>query len=149
MREETEVLLRLCEESWNHIRHLEDQRATFTNVVIAVAAGVLGFVVPQGLSLELLPLTALLFVLGATGAVATWKFYERFQWHKRKADEWLDQISTDLLPNANIRGLENIAREKHSERYPVIHRRHVHELWIVLHGLVAILGLLITLVILF
>ena len=149
MKDETEVLLRLCEESWAQVRHLEDQRATYTNLVIVVAAGVLGFVIPQGLTVELFPLTILLFVMGVVGAIATWKFYERYQWHNSQADKWLERIDSVLVPNAGLGILEKAAKREHQSRYKGIVRIRVHWLWIALHGLIALLGLILTLLILF
>ena len=46
---EINLLLRYCEEQWRHIRHLEDQRATFTNLVLVISVGVIGFIVQQGI----------------------------------------------------------------------------------------------------
>jgi hypothetical protein len=40
MANDTDVLLKLCEEHWTEMRHIEDQRATITNIVIIITSAV-------------------------------------------------------------------------------------------------------------
>jgi hypothetical protein len=66
-----EVLLRYYEEQWEQIRHLENQRATFINIVIVVSVGIVGFVMQQGLGPASIPLAVMLVVLGVYGSIAS------------------------------------------------------------------------------
>jgi len=68
---EADILFKLYEEQWTQVRHLEDQRATVTNLIVVIASAILGFIVQQGLSIEILPVSLLLIVLGVYGALTS------------------------------------------------------------------------------
>ena len=141
---EVDVLLRYCEEQWNHIRHLENQRATFTNLVLVIAVGVIGFITQQGISIAILPLTIALIILGLYGAFASYKFYERYKLHKTLEDSWVGEVDR-LLPKAKLKKLAAEASEKHKQRFRVTSRVHVHTVWITFNILIALAGILLTL----
>ena len=141
---EVDVLLRYCEEQWNHIRHLENQRATFTNLVLVIAVGVIGFITQKGISIAILPLTIALMVLGLYGAFASYKFYERYKLHKALEDVWLDEVDR-LLPKAKLKKLGQQAGEQHKQRFRITSRVHVHTVWITFNILIALAGTLLTL----
>lgn len=147
MKDEIEILLRYCEEQWNHIRHLEDQRATFTNFVTVVTAGLLGFVVQQRLSKQSLPLTILVVILGITGAIASEKFYERYDLHKKHEEQWLSQIN-ELVPQARLKELAKEASDKHNAEFSkMLVNLRVHHVWRIYHLLIALLGVAATAII--
>ena len=142
---EINLLLRYCEEQWRHIRHLEDQRATFTNLVLVISVGVIGFIVQQGISIAVLPLTIALIVLGVYGAFASYKFYERYKLHKMHEDLWLDEVDR-LLPKAKLKKLAQEAVEKHKQRFRIMWKIHVHTVWMAFNILIALAGVLLTLI---
>ena len=145
MNDEVEILLRYCEEQWHHIRHLEDQRATFTNFVLVVTAGVIGFIVQQGLGKASLPLTTLLVIVGIYGAIASYKFYERYRLHQIREQHWLTRIH-ELNPNAKLLELDKVAIDKHNREFPRMSKLHVHTIWISFNVLIALLGIVMTIV---
>ena len=146
MKAENEILLRYCEQQWNHIRHLEEQRATFTNLVTVIAAGILGFVTQQGLNIQSLPLIILLIILGIAGVIASAKFYERSQLHWKREYFWRNRIN-ELNPNAKLVKLNDAAEEEHSKKRPIMYGFRVHILWVTFHALIALLGIIIAIVI--
>jgi hypothetical protein len=76
---EVDVLLKLYDEQWTQVRHLENQRATVTNLIVVIASAIIGLIVQQGLSVEILPVSLLLIVLGVYGALSCDNYYERIQ----------------------------------------------------------------------
>jgi purine-cytosine permease-like protein len=139
-----EVLLRYYEEQWEQIRHLENQRATFINIVIVVSVGIVGFVMQQGLGPASIPLAVMLVVLGVYGSIASQKFYERYGLHRRHAEKWLGQIN-HLVPNARLTALHKEAQKEHESKYRILSKIHVHIVWLTFNLLITIIGIGLTL----
>jgi hypothetical protein len=127
MANDTDVLLKLCEEHWTEMRHIEDQRATITNIVIIITSAVVGSIAPQTPSWALLSLPMLLIILGIYAAVTTAKLYERHQFAQTRLDYWYKRID-ELNPNAEFLQLRNKADVSHKSKYPRISKFHLHRL---------------------
>jgi len=130
MADNTDVLLKFCEEHWTEMRHIEDQRATITNIVIIITSAAIGFVVPQEPSWGLLSLPLLLILLGIYGAITTAKLYERHQFAQKRLDYWYKRID-ELNPEAKFIELKEAADARHKSEYPKMSNFHLHGL---LHG---------------
>jgi hypothetical protein len=139
-----EVLLRYYEEQEEMIRHLENQRATFMNMMIVVSVGVIGFVVQQRLSHSSIPLTIMLIVIGIYDWIAVEKFYERYHLHRIHTEKWLTQIN-HLVPHAQLNNSHKEAVEQHNARYRVLSKLHTHTVWNIFNILIIIAGVLLTL----
>lgn len=140
MADDTDVLLKLCEEQWTQGRHSESQRATVTNIVFTISAVIIGFLVQKGFSLTSLPLAILLILLGIYGAVTSAKLYERWQFHMRRARYWRRRID-ELHPDAQIEQLKAEADAEHKLKYSNLERIQLYQLWLALHILIALIGL--------
>jgi hypothetical protein len=138
------VLMQFYKEQGEQIRHLENQRATFTNIVIVVSVGIVGFVMQQRLGLASIPLTVMLIMLGLVGAVASQKLYERYHLHRKHAEKWLGQIN-QLVPNAHLNKLHKEAVQEHEAKHRVLSKIHVHSVWIIFDILITIIGIALTL----
>jgi hypothetical protein len=91
MRDEDEILWRFYQDHLIHGRHHETLRATTTTVILAVAAGVLGFLGGTHdwpLRYADLPLTLMLVAIGLLGALFSAKYHERFVFHMNRAREY-------------------------------------------------------------
>jgi hypothetical protein len=139
-----EVLLRCYEEQGEQIRHLENQRATFTNIVIVVSVGIVGFVMQQGLGFTSTPLAVMLIILGVYSSIAVQKFYERYSLHRKHAEKWLNQIN-QLIPSAHLNKLHKEAKEEHEGKYRVLSKIHVRTVWNTFNVLVVLVGIGLTL----
>ncbi|MGC1375218.1 MAG: hypothetical protein WA821_03290 [Anaerolineales bacterium] len=137
------VLLRAVDEQWNQIRHLEDQRATFTNIVIVVSVGIVGFIVQQGISIAIVPLAVMLIMLGLYGAIASAKFYERYRFHQKHAAFWNKRIN-QLAPKANLIELGELASKEHLSQYAFISKMRVNTIWTTFNIIIAIVGIALT-----
>lgn len=148
MNDETEILLKFCEEQWKQARHVEDQRAAVSNLIIITSSVIIGLVSQQGLSERMLPMTILLIVLGLFGAIITEKLHELFYYHHDKAQAWQNRIN-ELNPNARINETEKIAMESHSTLFRSLRQIRLYQLWKFLQIAVALIGTTLTLLILF
>ena len=146
MADDTQVLLAFCQEHWTQARHIENQRATISNLIIVVASIIVAFVSQQGLSLQMLPLTILLIILGLFGAFITEKLYELFHFHHDKVRYWQKRIN-ELNPNARLDELEKEANREHNNRYSRMRSIRLHYLWVLLHSAVVLVGTVLSILI--
>jgi len=80
MKDEDEILWRFYKDNMTHARHHETLRGTTATVLLAVDAGVLGFLGAAHawpLAYEQLPLCAFLSAVGIFGALFSLKYHER------------------------------------------------------------------------
>lgn len=147
MADEIDVLLKFYEEDWQQARQAEDQRTAITNITLIIVPALIGFVSQQGFNINVLPLTILLVILGIYGIVASQKLYERHCYFSDRSGLWRDKIS-ELHPSLEINQIRDNARQKHSKRFKRIERIRLYSLWLILHSLVALAGLILTLIIL-
>jgi len=155
MADTTDVLLHLIDENWTQARQSEDQRATMSNLIVIIAAALSGVVTQTGYTINSLPLAVLLIVLGVFGVVATAKFYERSQFHVRRARKLRHRLN-ELCTDAQIQILYSAADKDHEAKfkYPIILRRipvvreiHLYQVWLSLHVFIALLGVIFTVII--
>lgn len=148
MADDTDVLIKLYEEDWSQAKQAENQRTAITNIILVVASIVVGLLSQTGLNPKALPLAILLIVLGVHGAVASHKLYERHCYFSDRAGLWRTQIGK-LHPEVEIETIRSEAAAKHSKRFKRTAKLRLYSLWLILHSLVALVGLVLTTVILF
>lgn len=148
MGKDSELLMMIVKEHWEEMRHAEDQRATITNLLIAIVALGSGFVTIVGLSAYTLFLGALLVVLGVYGCIMTAKLYERHQFDQKRVDYWYKQLDR-LNPEAQFLALKELADREHYQEFAgilpkplrFVTKIHTHQLWLSLHASIALIGL--------
>ena len=147
MNDKTELLWRFYQEHCNWERHHESQRALATNLVLFIAAGVLSVItIDKSIGVSDLPLTVFLMVLGVFGATLSRKQYERFARHQSLANEYRKAIDQEL-PEAEVLVIRNRAEDEHAPKYRIFYKSRLNWLWIGLPVVVAMTGVVLTLVI--
>lgn len=145
-----DVLWKFYQEYYAQMRHYEMQRSTVTNLLLLVAAAILAFITyDKALSRSDLPLTGLLVIIGLFGAAFSLKHYERSSFHIERARKFRDKLDELLFESTLITHLKREADALHKKNHPILSRNYrgwwrVHRLWVVLHLLIAALGLLLT-----
>lgn len=130
-------------ESWLHARHNETQRSAVSGAVIAISAAVVGFITSHELNQNDLPLTLFLMFLGLFGAAFCAKHYERFSLHMeiiRESQVYLDR----LLPGEPLEDIFAKAKAAHKRRGHWLRWARLNHFWVLLHLLIALLGLLLS-----
>jgi hypothetical protein len=143
---EVDVLLKLYEEQWTQVRHLENQRATVTNLIVVIASAILGFIVQQGLSVEIIPVSLLLIVLGIYGALTSEKYYERIQLCIKRSTVFRDQVDK-TYPKMNLAQIMKEFNVQHKERFPRLSKISLRSLWFSLHLAIALGGLTLSVIV--
>jgi hypothetical protein len=145
MADDTDVLLKFCEQQWMEAKQAEDQRATITNIILLVASAILGFITQKTLTSDMLPLSILLIVLGIYGVITSEKLYERHQFHSARARSWRDRID-QLHPDAELLKRKEEAATAHNQKFSIMSRIRLHYLWVGLHLVIALAGVILTVI---
>jgi hypothetical protein len=149
-----EVLMTLIGEYWGEIHHIEDQRSGLTNILLIIESAAIALVVESKYSRASLPLPILLTLVGAIGILATRKYHERFRYAQERLTQWYRAVDK-LCPETCL--MENLreANERHERdvRLLLLKRYHLervplHSLWIWIHVLFVITGIVLTAVVL-
>ncbi len=139
-------ILSIIDKQWSQAQQSEGQRATVTNFLLIIAAGLQGFVVQRRFDHAALGVALVLIFLGVYGAVISAKYYERFRMSMCRVGKMIDTLEK-INPNVAIWTAQERADELHASRYPVLVRLRLHVLWCILHIAIAILGAVDSLVI--
>ena len=147
--DDNELLWRIYQEHCVWERHHEDQRASATNILVAVAAGVIGvMVLDGGLSDAHFALPLLLLIVGVFGAALSNKQYERFARHQTLANTYRRALD-ERFPNSSLIALREEGDLAHRARYPPLAdpaKIRLFHLWMAIHVLVAIFGFVLVIV---
>ena len=141
-----EILQEYYFANWESIRHLEEQRAQFTNIAVAViGALVAGFAIgwpdaPEAQRVWLLAgLSACMTILGLLGMGVLAKTYERIDFlvgGMQHAAKRLDE----RLPDLQLVALQQAHMEDHSSRYRIMSRIRYAAAWAWIFRLVFVAG---------
>jgi len=143
-----EILWALYQEHCTWERHHEEQRATATNILIAVAAGILSIMSLNGIAKSDLPLAFFLITQGLFGAVFVAKQYERFARHQNLAKKYREALDKEFA-DAHIIQLREIGDDEHQRHYGSLSRLRLNWFWISLHLVIAAFGCVLAGIILF
>jgi hypothetical protein len=147
MTDKYDLLWNIYQEHCNWERHHENQRSSVTNILIAVAAGVLGIIALDGkLAPTDLPLTIFLIIQGVFGSIFVAKQYERFARHQRLANKYRQELNDGYL-DAKIVQLRKEGDLEQERQYKYLSKLRLHQLWVYLHLSFAIFGLVLTIII--
>jgi hypothetical protein len=148
MADPTDILLEYWKDQRTQARNAESQRATLTNIVLLIVVATLGFVGQQGLHETMLPLTISLMALGVFGAMASAKYYERYNLHIAQAVRFSKLLGNPpLLPD--FEDTLNPVRADHADHNRRMSKIRLNKMWVALHLLVALTGLVLTVIIIF
>lgn len=142
MSEQSETVLAYWNEHREQFRQSETQRATLTNFLLVITAGLSGLIVQQKFSGPSIASAVLITVIGVYGAISSAKYYERAQYHIMQARA-LTRTLEDIGALPDTLAIETF-RDEHYRTYPVLHRIRLHWLWTGLHACVAAYGVVLT-----
>jgi hypothetical protein len=101
MADAADILLKQLEIENSREFHIENQRSAMTNMILVITAAALGFIAQTGLERRALVVTIPLIGLGLYGALASGKFYERFQMHASRAHRLRNRLD-ELVPGMSL-----------------------------------------------
>ena len=145
MSETTDILINAADREFGQAKQSEDQRANITGLVVVVASAIQGGLTQTGINKNALPLTIMLIVLGIFGVLASMKLYERARRHLRLGF-LIRQKLEELHPDTQLSALLEVTRKEQQEEFPVLRNVRLYMLWMALHSLIAILGVIYTVI---
>jgi Ca2+/Na+ antiporter len=128
MSNETDVLLKFCEEQWAQARQSENQRSTMANFLISIFTAGMGIIIIADFALKTLPIAFFLLLIGAFGGLFSMKLFERWRLHENRAVKWSEQIDK-LNPDAKLLELFWEAHQEHKENHPKMRKLALYRLW--------------------
>jgi hypothetical protein len=127
-----------------NMRHQEGQRASVTNLLVVVAAGVTGLITFDGkLDQADTPLALFLTAIALSGSLFSLKLYERFQYERRRAHLYYRRLDA-LIPDAGLCDIYETNRKEHADTYTRLSGIRTHHMWLSLHVIIALLGVILT-----
>ncbi|GCE28077.1 hypothetical protein KDA_35610 [Dictyobacter alpinus] len=148
MNEAVEVLLRFIDQRYSQRRHHEDQRAAITGVVFVVAAAIQGALAQMGFNKNALTLALTLIILGIFGMIASAKLSQKCAWHDHMLAQLFRQLD-EFIPELKVRDTHRTTREEYEKNHKLLLKIHAHDIWAVVNLLIALLGIVYTIVIVF
>ena len=145
MSETTDILINASDREFAQAKQSEDQRANITGLLVVVASAIQGGLTQTGLNKNALPLTIMLIILGLFGMLASMKLYERARRHTRLGFLIRDKLE-ELHPATQLSALLEITRKEQQEEFPILRSIRLYMIWMALHSLVAILGVIYTVI---
>jgi hypothetical protein len=137
----TDILLKELSESYASTRHIEQQRATMSNFLMIIAAALFAYIADQKFSLETIPISVFVAVLGLFGVFMSIKYGQRFHRHYAKV-AFLRERLAEISPESRVLEIEKLARDRNKARYPFFGQRiSVVHLWIMIHSVIFFIGI--------
>ena len=148
MKDKTDILWGMYQEHNVASRHHETLRANVTNFILLVGGGIGTLISSQGFTRADLPLSILLILLGFFGVVFSASHSGRYLAHKMRATAYRDQLDTLLFQEGKtLREIKNEADEKRKKENPSLRILvATHWLWLAFPLVIAILGVVLTIV---
>ena len=148
MLDKGDILWKLYQEHCTWERHHEQQRSLSTNLLLIVAAGILGVVTfDKQLNNTDLPLTVFLIMLGIFGAIFSAKVYEAFSMHQNRANHYRKALDSQFS-EARILVIRDDADTENKARFRKLRHIRLYQFWIGLHLLITVFGVVLTILIL-
>jgi len=146
--EKEEYLWRMINEHMTQARHQETLRTSMTTLLVTLSGAIIAFITfDKELSPIDLALTILLFCLGIFGIFFSAKHYERFNFHIARVRLYRAKLE-ELFPEIEWKKLREDADVYHEKKFPKLVKQRQHLLWLILHGVNAATGLILTSIIL-
>ena len=146
--EKEEYLWRMVNEHMTQARHQETLRSSMTTLLVTLSGAIVGFITfDKELSLTDLAPSLLLFTLGAFGIFFSAKHYERFNFHIARVRSYRNALEL-YFPDVQWKDLREEADKFHEVNHPRLVKQRQNILWLILHGVNATLGLVLTAIIL-
>ena len=137
-----DVTLAFWNEQREQLRQSENQRSVLTNYVLTIAAAVSGFVIQQHFRVQTLPLSILVVLTGAYGALGAAKYHEPASCHLSQA-RGRTQVLVQSGGLGDTAGVFEGLRLDDYRRSPRLSRLRLHWLWTGLHLGMAVYGLVL------
>ncbi len=134
-------LIANMKENWRLAREAEEERSLLATMNLLLATALQITIVCIGFHRQILPVTCWLTLIGIYGIVAGLKLYERSQFHISRARKLRAKLDS-LYPDAALEQAFQEAEKEQKQAYPLLVRIRLNTIWMALHTLMALLGII-------
>jgi hypothetical protein len=125
------------------IKHHENQRTTASNILAAIAAGLLVSLGTNQLTIEIrILISFLLAAIGLFGYVFCWKLYALIMLHADRSYEYLDVLSVGFK-ELKIEEIKNNAKQANQKKFKFYGKIGLHTIWNWFHLFIFFMGLIL------
>jgi hypothetical protein len=125
------------------IKHHENQRTTASNILAAIAAGLIVALGTDKLSIEIqILISFLLSVMGFFGYVFCTKLYALIMLHAGRSYEYLKILDANFK-EVDVVAIKNLAKTKNKERFKRFGKIGLNTIWRIFHLFICFTGLLL------
>lgn len=125
------------------IKHHENQRTTASNILAAIAAGLIVALGTDKLSIEIqILISFLLSVMGFFGYVFCTKLYALIMLHAGRSYEYLKILDANFK-EIDVVAIKNLAKAKNKERFKRFGKIGLNTIWRIFHLFICFTGLLL------
>ena len=141
---ETEsIIIEMYKEQMAHSRHHEVLRATVSNIIVAISAGLLGLITYDGcINTSDIPTTAFLMAVGMFGFLITMKQYQYLRSHYERANGFAEKLES-IKSDTEIKKIIQDAKKRNLENFSRISKVRLNKYWGALHLIVVTIGLIL------
>jgi hypothetical protein len=144
MADEKEVLWGMYQLNMEQSRHHQDQRATATNIILVLAAGVISLITyDQKLGgIGDFYLACCLMGIGVYAGLWGTKHHERVAFFRERARGYRQRLD-ELMPDAMLVAIQKSADDKSEKKYKLLTRMRLWHLWLVLDLFIVAVGIIL------
>jgi hypothetical protein len=140
MPDENDILLDLYKQNYDLAFHYQNQRATSTNIILTISAGIVGLITfDQKLEGTDFYAALVLVIVGCYGAILSAKQYERFAFYRERARVYREKLDS-LFPKASILESKSVADERSRKRFRLLRHVYIRHLWLILNLFIVLIG---------
>jgi ABC-type bacteriocin/lantibiotic exporter with double-glycine peptidase domain len=138
-----EYLWRMMNEHMTQARQQETLRSSMTTLLVTLSGALVALVTfDRQLTPSDLPAACLQVFLGVFGVLFSAKHYERFNFHISRVRTFRAELEKRLA-GVDWRELRAAADKYHDERFPQLVKWRQNRLWLVLHSVNGLVGLVL------
>lgn len=149
-----DLLLATYQEYATRCRHHENLRATITSSLIAIDTIIVGVVtLDKKLIPTDLPLTFLIVLLGIFGVIFTLSHSERYLQYSERTRQYIKMLDTNyangFIEQGKKDAKDNVSKMLKNGKFQFPHYLRHHFLWSVIHGIISIMGIILSIIAVF
>ena len=139
MSDAIDILTNYIDRQWSQAQQSENQRATITNYILVIVAALQALIAQRSFDMPSLALAVFIALLGVFGMVTSAKYYERFRCAASHAGRAMERLH-EVCPDVDLDEIESRGKASHLRRYPHLARVRLNWLWLGLHTIIILVG---------
>ncbi len=121
---------------------MDQQRTAITNFTMTLTAGLVAVISVNGFNQHTILITSFIIILGIYGALTTRKLYERSIYHFTRSRICMNNLDS-MIGEGLISTIKEESEAIVEKQFPLMSKFQNYQIWMCLHILVVIFGLIV------